>query len=51
VNGEIKEQSRQWMRTHSPNKPKKFKQTLSIYQKADGNSFLGQEKGTDVGIM
>jgi len=25
VNAEIKEQSRQWMHTHSPNKPKKFK--------------------------
>jgi hypothetical protein len=26
---ETKEQSKQWMHTHSPNKPKKFKQTLS----------------------
>jgi hypothetical protein len=25
----VKEQSKQWMHTHSPNKPKKFKQTLS----------------------
>jgi hypothetical protein len=24
---ETKEQSKQWMHTHSPNKPKKFKQT------------------------
>jgi hypothetical protein len=29
VNFETKEQSQQWMHTHSPNKPKKFKQTLS----------------------
>jgi hypothetical protein len=29
VNVETKEQSKQWMHTHSPNKPKKFKQTLS----------------------
>jgi hypothetical protein len=26
---ETKEQSKQWMHAHSPNKPKKFKQTLS----------------------
>ena len=29
VNAETKEQYKQWMHTHSPNKPKKFKQTLS----------------------
>lgn len=29
VNAETKEQSKQWMHTNSPNKPKKFKQTLS----------------------
>jgi hypothetical protein len=29
VNVEIKEQSKQWMHIHSPNKPKKFKQMLS----------------------
>jgi hypothetical protein len=29
VNAETKEQSKQWMHTHSPNKPKKFKQMLS----------------------
>jgi hypothetical protein len=29
VNVENKEPSKQWMHTHSPNKPKKFKQTLS----------------------
>jgi hypothetical protein len=29
VNVETKEQSKQWMHIHSPNKPHKFKQTLS----------------------
>jgi len=29
VNAETKEHSKQWMNTHSPIKPKKFKQTLS----------------------
>jgi hypothetical protein len=29
VNVKIKEQSKQWMHTHSPKKPKKFKQTSS----------------------
>jgi len=29
VNAETKEQSKQWMHTQSPDKPKKFKQTLS----------------------
>jgi hypothetical protein len=33
---EIKEQSKQWMHT-----PKKFKQTLSAYQKADGICSVG----------
>jgi len=28
VNADTKEQSKQWMYMHSPNKPKKFKQTL-----------------------
>ena len=28
MNAETKEQSKQWMHTHSPNKPKKFKRTL-----------------------
>jgi transposase len=32
VNAETKEQSKQWMHTHSPNKPKKFKKTLSNKQ-------------------
>jgi hypothetical protein len=39
VNAETKEQSKQWMHTHSPNKSKKFKQTFA-YQKADGSCFL-----------
>jgi hypothetical protein len=38
------------MHTHSPNKPKKFKQMLSACQKADGNCFLGQERCADGGI-
>ena len=29
VNPETKEQSKQWMHTHSPSKPKKFRQTLT----------------------
>jgi hypothetical protein len=33
VNVETKEQSRQWRHTHSPNKLKKCKQTLSACQK------------------
>jgi hypothetical protein len=46
VNVEIKEKSKQWMHIHSPNKPKKFKQTSA----ADGNCFLGQERSADGGI-
>jgi hypothetical protein len=49
VNVETKEQSKQWIRTHSPNKPKKFKQTLAACQKADKNSFVGPER-SDGGI-
>jgi hypothetical protein len=49
VNVETKEQSKQWMHAHSPNKLKKFKQT-SACQKADGNCFLGQESSADGGI-
>jgi hypothetical protein len=45
-----KQQSKQWMHTHSPNKPKKFKQTFSCH-KADGSCFLGQEKLSNGGIM
>jgi hypothetical protein len=29
VNVETKEESRQWLHTHSPNKPRKFKQSLA----------------------
>jgi hypothetical protein len=29
VNAETKEQSKQWMHTNLPNRPKNFKQTLS----------------------
>jgi hypothetical protein len=36
MNVETKEQSKQRVHTHSPNKPKKFKQTLSACQKAAG---------------
>jgi hypothetical protein len=50
VNVETEEQSKQRMHTHSPNKPKKFKQTLSACQKVDGNCFLGQERSADGGI-
>jgi hypothetical protein len=50
MNVEIKQQSQQWMHTHSPSKPKKFKQRLSACQKDDGNSFLGQEGCGDGGI-
>jgi hypothetical protein len=34
MNVETKEQSKQWMHTHSPKKREKFKQTLSACQKA-----------------
>ena len=42
LNAETKEQSKQWMHTHSPNEPKKFKQTLSN-RKNDGYSILGPQ--------
>jgi hypothetical protein len=32
VNGETTEQSKQWMHTHSSNKPEKLKQTFSAKQ-------------------
>jgi hypothetical protein len=38
------------MHTHSPEEPKKFKQTLFAWQKADGSCFLGQERSADAGI-
>jgi hypothetical protein len=40
VNVETKEQSKQWMHTHSPDKLKRFEQT-SACQKADGNCAVG----------
>jgi hypothetical protein len=49
VNVETKEQPKEQMRTHSPNKSKNFKQT-SACQKADDNCFLGQERSADGGI-
>jgi hypothetical protein len=49
VNVETKKQSKQRMHTHSPDKPEKFKRTLSACQKADGNCVLGQEMSA-VGI-
>jgi hypothetical protein len=39
------------MHAHSPNKPKKFKQTLFACHRADGNSFLGQEGSDDGEFM
>jgi hypothetical protein len=51
VNVETKDHSKQWMHTHSPNNPKKFKQTLSVCQKADVNCFLGQERSATGGIL
>jgi hypothetical protein len=50
VKFETKEQSKQWMHTHSPNKLKMFKQTVSPCQIAEGSCFLGQESSTDGGI-
>jgi ribosomal protein L4 len=50
VNVETKEQSKHFMHTHSPNKTKKLKKTLSTCQKADDNCFLGQDRNADGGI-
>jgi hypothetical protein len=41
------ETKKQCMHTCSPNKSKKFKQTVSACQKADGKCFLGQERSAD----
>jgi hypothetical protein len=49
VNVEAREQSKQWMFTHPPDKLKKFEQT-SAHQKADGTCFLDQERNADDGI-
>jgi hypothetical protein len=51
VNVEINEQSKQWMHIHSPNKLKKFIQTLTAYQKFDNNCSLGQEMSADGQIV
>jgi hypothetical protein len=48
VNVDTKEQTKQWIHTHSANKPKKFKQT-SAYQEADGKCSMGQGWSTDGG--
>jgi hypothetical protein len=50
VNVEREEQSKQWMYTHSPNKPNRFKQTFSTCQRAYGNCFLRQERSANSGI-
>jgi hypothetical protein len=47
VNAYTKEHSQQWIYTHSSQTPRKFKQTLSTCQKADGNCLLGQERSAD----
>jgi hypothetical protein len=47
VNVETKEQSKQWVHRHFPNKTKKFEETST---KADGNCFPGQERSADGGI-
>jgi hypothetical protein len=44
------QQSKQWMHTFTRKAEKKFKQMLSVCQKADGKCFLGQEKSADGGI-
>jgi hypothetical protein len=46
VNAETKEQSKQWMHTHSPNKLKTFKQTFARKLMIT----VGQEKSADGGI-
>jgi hypothetical protein len=47
VNAHTTEQSQQWIYTHSPQTPRKFKQPLSTCQKAYGNCLLGQERSAD----
>jgi hypothetical protein len=44
VNIETKEQSKQWMHTHSSHKPKKFKKRLP---EADRNCFMGEKRSAD----
>jgi hypothetical protein len=43
LNIEIKGQSKHWMHTHSPNKPKNFKQTLSVRKLMATISGIGKE--------
>jgi hypothetical protein len=50
MNVENKEQSKQWMHTHLPNRMKTLKQTLCACQKADGNCFPGHGRSADDGI-
>jgi hypothetical protein len=45
MNVETKQQSGQWMHTHSPNKLKKV--SINVCQKADGDYFLCQERGAN----
>jgi hypothetical protein len=49
VNVETKEQSKKWMHTHSPNKPRKFEQMFLPARKRKA-TFLGQERCTEGGI-
>jgi hypothetical protein len=44
VDVEMKEQSKEWMHTHSANKPKKKFKQMSACQKSDGNCFLRQDR-------
>jgi hypothetical protein len=37
---EIKEQSKQWLLIHSPDKPKRYKHMLSACQKVDGGIYV-----------
>jgi hypothetical protein len=48
VNVETKEQSKQWMRTHSPNKPKKFKKMSA--RKLMASVFWDRKWSADGGI-
>jgi hypothetical protein len=41
VNDKTEEQSKEWMHIYSPNKRKKFKQTLCARQIINGNLFIG----------
>jgi hypothetical protein len=43
ANIEIKDKSKQWMHTHSPKKPKKFKQKLSVRKMMATVSETGKE--------